>query len=89
MNNSIQYLTIENINLATYLVFLGFNLNILPPLSGSRALFKFMLTPELTKAVISYEQGEDQAKGLLDTRGRLYREASAVVDRNRKGGRQL
>lgn len=84
MKTSIQFFTIENINLASYLVFSGHNLNILPPTNGTRALFEFPVSPELLTAVISYERGDHGAKALLDTRGRLYKEASAVV---RKGGR--
>ena len=83
MENSLEYLTIEAINLAVYLCWLGFTLNILPPTPGStRALFEFVMSPELMKAVFGYEQGDHGAKKLLDIRGRLYRESSAVV---RKG----
>jgi hypothetical protein len=79
MTTSIELFTVDGINLATYLVCLGFNLNILPPATGTRALFEFVMSPELAKAIIGYERRGNTAKTLLDTRGRLYKESSAIV----------
>lgn len=84
MTVSIQFFTIEGINLATYLVYLGYSLNILPPASGTRAQFEFVMSPDLMKAVAGFERNDDGAKSLLDIRGRLYRESSLVV---RGGGK--
>lgn len=84
MTTSIQFFTIEGINLATYLVYLGYSLNILPPASGSRAQFEFVMSPELMMAVAGFERNDNGAKSLLDLRGRLYKEASAAV---RGGGK--
>ncbi len=81
MEPSIQFLTIEGINLATYLVYLGYQLNILPPSTGTRAQFEFLMSPELMLSVVGYEHGDHGAKALLDIRGKLYKEASAVVRR--------
>lgn len=82
MTSSIQFFTVEGINLAAYLVYLGYSLNILPPASGTRAQFEFVMSPGLIMAVAGYERGDHGAKALLDIRGRLYKESSAVV---RKG----
>ena len=76
---SIQFFPTESINLATYLVYLGYSLNILPPTSGTRAVFEFTVSPDLLAAVIGYERNDHSAKALLNIRGRLYRESSAVV----------
>lgn len=80
---SISYFVTENINMAAYLICLGFSMNILRPEYGTRALFEFTECTELLAAIVGYERGNAGAKRLLNTRSRLYQDSSAVV---RSGG---
>jgi hypothetical protein len=82
---SIQLFTTESLDLAAYLVLLGYHLNILSPAFGTRALFEFPESSDLLMAIVGYERGNDGAKRLLNIRSRLYREASLVA---RSGGGQ-
>jgi len=84
METSIRELfTTESIDLAAYLVCLGYSFNILRPTGGTRALFEFGEVPDLLQAIVNYERGDNGAKRLLNTRSRLYREASETM---KKGG---
>jgi hypothetical protein len=76
---SIQLFTTESLDLAAYLVSLGYNLNILPPRIGTRAIFEFLESSNLVQSIIGYERGNDGARRLLNIRSRLYREASQIV----------
>lgn len=83
---SIQLFTTENLDLAAFLICMGYSMNILRPTCGTRALFEFVTSSGLVQAIINYESGSPTpAKRLLNTRSRLYREASNVV--KREGGR--
>lgn len=81
--HSIKSFKTESLDLATYLVCLGNQLTIDPPLSGTRVLFSFVETPTLIHSIIGYERGANDSKKLLTTRARLYREATAIA----KGGK--
>jgi len=84
MKKSIRELfTTESIDLAAYLVCMGYSFIILRPAGGTRALFEFGEVPNLLLAIVSYERGENGAKRLLNARSRLYREASEVMKRGR------
>lgn len=83
-----QLYSTASINHATYLVHEGFNPQIIAPTTGNRVSFEFTESAGLVMALLDYERGAGGAKALLETRGRICREASAVI-KNRKGGRQL
>ena len=71
------------IDAASYLAALGFAVTILRG-TGPFALFEFDDTPELRDAICDYERGGFN-KRLLNTRSRLYREASEVMKGSRGG----
>lgn len=71
------------IDAASYLAALGFTVTVKRN-SGPFALFEFDDTPELRDAICDYERGGFN-KRLLNTRSRLYREASDVMKKS--GGR--
>jgi hypothetical protein len=74
----------ESIDLASFLTASGYTPAICRNAVGSRALFEFQSSTDLSRAIVAYESGATlPAKRLLNVRSRLFREASAVV----KGGR--
>jgi len=66
-----------SIDTAANLTALGFTSAVLPG-PDNRAIFEFQDSEELRAAIIDYERG-GFAKRLLNTRSRLYREASEVM----------
>ncbi len=71
-----------SIDTAANLSALGFHCEVLQDPDGNRAIFEFEDTDGLRAAIIDYERG-GFSKRLLNTRSRLYREASTVVRRRR------
>jgi len=73
----------EFIELASFLVASGHEAKIFKNPLEKRAIFEFIETDDLLKAIVSYEGGSPlPAKRLLNVRSQLFREASQVV----KGG---
>lgn len=71
-----------SIDCASYLAALGFPVSVLRG-TGSFAVFEFEDIQELHDAIVDYERG-GFTKRLLNTRSRLYREASDVMKRGRR-----
>lgn len=73
----------ESIDLAAFLVAAGHEPHIYRAPDGKRAVFEFLQTDDLLKAIVGFEGGSSlPAKKLLSVRNRLFREASQAV----KGG---
>lgn len=84
MATSQRVFEIESIDLAAYLVTAGYTVTTTLNPGDHRATFQIEETPNLYIDIASYESGVTApAKRLLNTRSRLFREASAVV---RSGG---
>lgn len=83
--NSNKLFTTESLDLATYLVCMGNKLTIYPPADSTRVIFGFAETPDLIASIVKYERGTNDARRLLTTRSRLYREASAIAKGERHG----
>lgn len=74
-----ELFTTNNINLATALISQGFIPQRIKPGPDNRVVFEFTRSPGLIDAILLYEANEGGVKSLLETRGRLFREASAIT----------
>lgn len=82
MANSQRVFETDSIDLASFLSAAGYAPTVERHHGGIRALFTFTECPELLTTIVNYERGASlPAKRLLNSRSRLYREASDVVKR--------
>lgn len=71
---------IESIDLAAFLVTVGYEVQLYRDQTGRRAIFAFVEDSNLHGAIVDYERGAVlPAKRLLNSRSWLFREASRVV----------